>query len=189
MTVRLTLLAHAPTEATRRHRFPLDEPADDVTLPLLDAQATVLTSAARRCRQAAEALGAAATVEARLDDWDLGAWGGRAPTELDPAELQVWLSDPDAAPHGGESLAGLMIRVGGLLTELAGADGVLVACTHPAVLRAATVHALDAPLTAFWRVDVEPLARLSMTATGARWNLRLTTPESQPPIRPPTRHL
>jgi histidine phosphatase superfamily protein (branch 1) len=50
---------------------------------------------------------------------------------------------------------------------------VLAGFTHPAVLRAATVHVLDAPLAAFWRVDVEPLARLSLTCAAGRWNLRL----------------
>lgn len=173
MTLRLTLIAHAPTEATRKHRFPLDEPADAPSAITLDARADVLTSAALRCRQTAEAAGTPATVEHRLDDWDLGDWAGRSLSDLAPDAVRPWLADPGAAPHGGESLAALLIRVGGLLTELSTRDGVLAAFTHPAVLRAATVHVLDATLAAFWRIDVEPLARLSLTAAAGRWNLRL----------------
>jgi broad specificity phosphatase PhoE len=173
MTLRLTLVAHAPTEATRRHRFPLDEPADDPPAIPVDARAQALTSVALRARQTADAAGVSASVDHRLDDWNLGTWAGRTLDDVPPEALQAWLGDPDAAPHGGESLAGLLIRVGGLLTELSARDATVVAFTHPAVLRAATVHVLDAPLAAFWRVDVEPLARLSLTAAAGRWNLRL----------------
>jgi broad specificity phosphatase PhoE len=176
VTLRLVLVAHAPTEATRQHRFPLDEPADAAPVAAVDDRADALTSAAARARGTAAAAGVTAAVDHRLDDWDLGAWAGRDLGDVPAAQLRAWLADPDATPHGGESLAALLIRVGGLLAELSARDGVVAAFTHPAVLRAATVHVLGAPPAAFWRADVEPLARLPLTWTAGRWNLRLLSP-------------
>nr|BFE80044.1 hypothetical protein GCM10020093_026450 [Planobispora longispora] len=57
----------------------------------------------------------------------------------------------------------------------AAGPGRTVAVTHPAVVRAAVVHALGAPARSFWRVDVAPLARVSLTGRGGRW--RLSYPE------------
>jgi broad specificity phosphatase PhoE len=47
-----------------------------------------------------------------------------------------------------------------------------VAITHPAVVRAAIVHALGAPPAAFWRIDVAPLSRTDLSGRDGRWNLR-----------------
>jgi broad specificity phosphatase PhoE len=97
MTLRLTLVAHAPTEATRRHRFPLDEPADRPPALTIDARAGALTSSALRCRQTAEATGLAPSVDHRLDDWDLGDWAGRALSDLAPEAVRFWLADARTA--------------------------------------------------------------------------------------------
>jgi broad specificity phosphatase PhoE len=48
-----------------------------------------------------------------------------------------------------------------------------VAVTHPAVIRAAIVAALDAAPPSFWRVDVEPAGCVVMHFRGGRWTLRL----------------
>ena len=76
-----------------------------------------------------------------LRDWDLGRWRGRTLDEVGAAEpdaIEAWLSEPGAAPHGGERLTELLARVADWLTEVA-ADGHTVAVTHPAVVRAAVV--------------------------------------------------
>ncbi len=55
------------------------------------------------------------------------------------------MTDPDAAPHGGESLTGLLARVRGWLAEQAALDGTAIAITHGGVVKAAVTIALDAP--------------------------------------------
>ncbi|MFW6689656.1 histidine phosphatase family protein [Streptomyces sp. MAR4 CNX-425] len=135
-----------------------------------------------RCRQTADALGLAAEPEAELADWDVGRWRGRGLEELAAAEgeaVRGWLTDPAAAPHGGESLLQLRGRVGVWLDGLAGgadASGRVVAVAEAAAVRAAVVHALDLPSEAFWRLDVPPLSRTELTGRAGRWNLTCGAP-------------
>ena len=85
------------------------------------------------------------------------AHAGRAVASR-PEARGAWMTDPDAAPHGGESLRAFAARVGGLARRAGGAPTArAVAITHGGVVKAAVVHALGAPLEAFWRVDVAPL--------------------------------
>jgi broad specificity phosphatase PhoE len=115
-------------------------------------------------------------VDARLADWNLGSWAGRTLADVgagDPDGARDWLGDPDAAPHGGESLTGLLNRVGAYLAEMATTPGRHIAVTHPAVVRAAVVTVVAAPAATFWRIDVSPLTRVRLSAHACRWNLRL----------------
>src|SRR5689334_23413628 len=66
-------------------------------------------------------------------------------TTLFRSDLAIWLTDPTRAPHGGESVVDLISRVGGWMDTLTARRGRLVAVTHPAVVRAAILVALDAP--------------------------------------------
>jgi broad specificity phosphatase PhoE len=50
--------------------------------------------------------------------------------------------------------------------------GHIVAISHAAMIRAAILHVLEAPLSSFWRTDIEPLAVVRMTHNGSRWTLR-----------------
>jgi broad specificity phosphatase PhoE len=112
-----------------------------------------------------------------LADLDLGAWSGRTLTELEtdhPEGVAEWLTDPAATPHGGESLPALIDRVGAWLKGLTTGPTHVAAVTHPAVIRAAVLHALGAPLTCFWRLDVPPLSQTRLTHHGGRWQLRET---------------
>jgi broad specificity phosphatase PhoE len=81
------------------------------------------------------------------------------------------MEDPDSAPHGGESLRAFVARVAGWLDEQARQDGTCFAITHGGVVKAAAVHALGAPIEAFWRVDCAPLARTELHAHQGRWTL------------------
>jgi broad specificity phosphatase PhoE len=181
-TTRLTLIRHAPSAATRRSAFPLDEPLDARTLeearalrPRLDRADVAWTGPAARARQTAEALGLDATVAPELDECDFGAWRGRTLAELDtedPVAVAAWIEDPAAAPHGGESLLALLDRVGGWLDAHSGDGARSVAVTHAGVIRAALVRALDAPVQAFWRFDVAPLSRTVLHAHDGRWTVR-----------------
>lgn len=178
MTARLTLISHAATAATRSAAFPLDEsldrPDDLSPSPLLRRFDTVLSGPEIRCLATAEGLGFAPTVDPALADLNLGSWRGRTLADLeadDPAALLSWLSDPTAAPHNGESLTVLMDRI---TAWLAGVSGRTLAVTHPAVVRAVVIHALSAPLSSFWRLDVTPLSYTRLSLNGPLWTLRET---------------
>ncbi|AZK97246.1 histidine phosphatase family protein [Streptomyces tsukubensis] len=188
MTTRVLLLTAAVTAAARAVRFdsgaPLDEAGRAAALAAAGRTpraARVLTAPSRRCRETAAALGLGAEhqVEAAIADWDLGRWEGRGLAELtgsDPAAVGAWLTDPAAAPHGGESLLALRDRVGGWLAELAGRPPErILAIAEPAVVRAAVVHALALPPEAFWRLDVPALTVTELSGREGRWNLRLGT--------------
>ncbi|MGV0804594.1 histidine phosphatase family protein [Mycolicibacterium setense] len=176
--VRLTLVSHAMTDATAAGRFPTDEPLNALGHRQADAAVelgvidTAYCGPEKRTRQTAELLGVAATVEPRLADLDFGSWRGGVLGGVPPADLALWLTDPGRAPHGGESVIDVVDRVRRWLDSLAPVRGRLVAVTHPAVVRAAILVALDAPPKSFWRIDIAPLSRTVMHFRGQAWTLR-----------------
>ncbi|MGV0744276.1 histidine phosphatase family protein [Mycolicibacterium sp. XJ870] len=176
--VRLSLVSHAMTEAMAAGRFATDEPLSQVGHRQADASFELgLTDAAfcapeKRTRQTAELLGLRATVEPQLADLDCGRWRGDVLSEVLPADLDVWLTDPTRAPHGGETVVELIDRVRVWMDSLPARRGRLVAVTHPAVIRAAILIALDAPPKSFWRIDIAPLSRTVMHFRGHAWTLR-----------------
>jgi broad specificity phosphatase PhoE len=180
--MRMTLICHGATAATRLAAFPLDEPLEaravERAAMLRDAvphAARVLTSPALRARQTAEALGLHAEIEAALRECDYGRWAGCKLKDLQAAEpgaIALWLSDVSAAPHGGEAFSGLFQRVSAWLEEAMAGDGNIIAITHSSVIRAAIIHLLAAPLASFWRVDVEPLSMVELSGRGQSRQLR-----------------
>lgn len=172
------LISHASTEAQRVVAFPSDAPVSDrgrreltrSTAPVTDR---ALTAPELRTIETAAALGLSAAVEPLLRDLDFGRWTGRTMEEVPESGLAVWLGDPESAPHGGESIHDLIVRAGTWLTSLMDSPERIVAVTHAAVVRAATLCALGAPASAFWRVDVRPLAVTRLDGRDGRWNLRL----------------
>ncbi|MFC4056215.1 histidine phosphatase family protein [Actinomadura syzygii] len=184
MTVRLVLISHASTAAVRHARFPDDEPLDARGLAAATACHGALgrVSAAhrgpeRRCAQTAEALGLDAAPDPLLCDLDAGAWRGRRLTDLgseNPADVYAWMTDPGRAPHGGEPVADVIARTAAWLDRLPDTPSRIAAVTHPAMIRAAVLHVLDAPPGAFWRVDVPPLSQTRLSLNDGRWRLRET---------------
>ncbi|MFK3979147.1 histidine phosphatase family protein [Micromonospora sp. NPDC050397] len=182
MTTRLILVAHASTSAVRRAAFPLDEPLDGHGLADATAAADTLPrhdaarcAPSRRCLETAAALGLTPTMDNGLRDGDLGRWSGRTLDDVaadEPAAVAAWLTDPTAAPHGGESLGDLLDRTGAWLSELPGTAGTVIAVTHPMVIRALVVNAIAATPASFWRIDVAPLTRTVLRGGAGRWNLR-----------------
>jgi len=176
--VRLTMVSHAMTDAMAAGRFPTDEPLNAVGHRQVDACVELgRTDAAfcgpeKRARQTAELLGVHAVVDPKLADLDCGRWRGDVLGGVLPADLAIWLTDPTQAPHGGESVVGVIDRVRSWLEELTSRRGRLVAITHPAVIRAAILVALDAPPKSFWRIDVAPASRTVMHFRGHAWTLR-----------------
>ena len=182
MPARLTLICHGATAATRAAAFPRDEPLEDGALeqakalgPSLRRSDRAVTSPALAARQTAAALSLDAGVHPELRECDYGHWCGRKLADIQaahPAELAAWLSDPGAAPHGGESLLALMQRVSGWMSDRLHDDGHTIAVTHAAVIRAAVIDALGAPSQSFWRIDVEPLGLVDLRSDKRRWVLR-----------------
>lgn len=207
-TTRLTLIAPATGRDLREARFSGDGPVDPAalaraaragaalrgTFPRGSARWVVSPSA--RCRATADALrgpaphagpppglppGSPPEEVPGLAGPDMGRWRGRTLAEVsaeDPRALVSWLSDPAAAPHGGESLLSLRTRVGAWLdttrdTDREAGTGRVVAVVEPDVVRAAVAHALDLPAAAFRRLDVEPLGAVELTGRSGRWNLRV----------------
>jgi broad specificity phosphatase PhoE len=183
------LICHGSTIATRSAAFPLDEP--------LDAQATELaaivawlrtvdrsgTSPALRARQTAAALSLNPIADPALRDCDFGRWAGRPLRDIEaeePSSVAAWLSDADAVPHGGESIADLHRRVASWLDQHVGDKGHCVAVTHAMVIRVAILHALGAPMQSFWHIDVGPLSVTDLRSDGGRWVWRAHVMSSDP---------
>lgn len=164
--LRLHLVRHAGTAATRSLVVPDDEPATGA-LPDLTSwrgrAGEVVTSPARRCRIEG------APVEPLLGPWDLGEWAGRS---LDGLDLAAWRADPAYDAHGGESLLALSARVGELLRSWhSSRQGRLVAVTHAAVVKAAVAFAMGAPPSSCWSVDVAPGSVTELHSTPDGWRV------------------
>ena len=182
MTLRITWLTHGATSATRRASFPEDEPIEEKaheaaarlgdSIPCTDR---VLIAPERRTRETAAALGLSGTSDPLLRDCDPGRWAGRALAELraeEPQALAAWLEDPDADPHGGESVSDVIRRIARWSDSPERGEGRILAVTHPTVIRAALIHAMGAPASSFWRIDVAPLSRLILSRHGAHWRIQ-----------------
>jgi broad specificity phosphatase PhoE len=183
--VRLTLVSHAMTDAMAAARFPADEPLSDTGRRQVEAAceekaldingfaARQFVGPERRACQTARLLGLRATTEPRLADLDCGRWRGQPLGDVGPADLEAWLTEPARAPHGGESIVDLIGRVAGWLESLTHNVFPAVAVTHPAVIRAAILRALDVPAKSFWRIDIAPVSRTVMHFRDGCWTLKL----------------
>jgi probable phosphoglycerate mutase len=131
------------------------EPAALVTSPSARATATA--------RPIGRALGLVARPEPRLAEMDFGTWEGKTGAEVGAGgeaaqrHLERWRADPELAPPGGESLAALRTRVRQVADELAAeGEGPVVAVTHMGPIKTLLLDALGLPLTAAWRVVLDP---------------------------------
>lgn len=176
---RLTLICHARTVAQKLARFPTNEPVED--LPLASEAFCARFASPRRLvcgpelrtQQTAAWFGADAQIDPALRDCDWGRWHGQSIKDLQANQdeaLQTWLADPEAAPHGGESVRQLTQRIAKWLDTVAVMPGHVVAVTHPFVVRAALMQVLQG--TAFNAIDVEPLSMIELRFNGI-WRLRL----------------
>ncbi|MFE6666434.1 histidine phosphatase family protein [Streptomyces sp. NPDC057697] len=195
MTVHVMLISPALNAALREARFDGDAPLDAAgagrarsaapAVPPADRQ---LRGPSERCAGTADALGLHAAPEPALGGWDMGRWSGRRLEEVsaaEPAAVSEWLTDPSAAPHGGESLLELCSRARRWLETPAPAgergDHRVLAVVEPAVVRALIVGALALPPEAFWRLDVPPLTLTGLSGRSGRWNLRCGQPLAPAP--------
>ncbi|WP_432191795.1 histidine phosphatase family protein [Streptomyces sp. bgisy027] len=193
MSLRVTFVAAARSSSLLAERFQDDRPLDQAgwdevqsvaygLLPLAAAELRYC-SPTPRSRATGDALGYAPLVQLALRDCDMGRWGGLTLGEAmarEPDAVDVWLADPRATPHGGESLLGFIGRVGGWLDTRPVDDGDrIVAVAEPSVIRAALVYALKAPPSMYWNIDVRPLSATTVTGRAGRWNLRFDAGSTQ----------
>ena len=186
MTTRLHLLCSASTSSVRSIAFAADEPLDprgreslSRLLGRLPSCDIVICSPALCAAQTAEGLGLDAKTEALLCDCDFGCWAGRTLADVQaqaPDAVTEWLQNPGAAPHGGESFADVMTRVGGWMDSLLAGQRSILAITHATVIRAAIAHVLGAHPQAFRHIDVGPLTRTKLSGGGGRWTLAALIP-------------
>ncbi len=84
------------------------------------------SAACARCDTAAAiaaAHGLAVEVDERLIELDYGEWDGVALADVAATDWAAWRADPEFAPPGGESLAGVTRRVASFLADAAGRRG------------------------------------------------------------------
>lgn len=185
---------HGVTASTVAKRFSGTNGAD---LPLVDlgiaqAEATgaqlaqrggadvIVASPLLRTRQTAEriavALGldpSATVIHDGFRETDFGVWDGLTWDEAAaqyPEEISAWLGQPQISAPGGESYVATHERVGEAVRDLLhGYPGRrIVVVTHVTPVKSAVVHAVGAPLDAFFRMEVRPcsLTTLAWFADG-----------------------
>lgn len=182
MTSRVTLISPATTRSLREARFddgcPLDTSGAALAGSAADSLPTadrVLVSPTVRCRETASALGLTPLGAPELGGLDTGRWRGRTLDEVsaeEPDAVTGWLTDPTAAPHGGESVRALCERVAGWLDASGEIAGRTLAVVEPEIVRAVVVVVLKAPEASFWRLDIPPLTANDLSGRSGRWNLR-----------------
>jgi broad specificity phosphatase PhoE len=176
----VVLLCHAVTEGIREARFGGDDPPtraglEDARSLTFPRAGLAVCAPSQACRSTAAHLGLDVRVDDRLAGCDYGRWTGRTLDEVlaaEPEALSRWMEDPGAAPHGGESIAALGVRVGRWLDDQPGEAHTVLAVADAAVIRAAVVHAVEAGPRSVWRIDVSPLTRTVLAGEPGRWSLR-----------------
>jgi broad specificity phosphatase PhoE len=181
VTVRITFIAHAATEAQRQAAFPLDEPVSERERARIAGLGRNLPKAERawsapeqRAQQTCGLLGLRAMPADGLRDCDYGRWRGRKMEDVqseDPEGFLAWLTVPNSTPHGGESIETLIGRAGRWMDEQADVKHT-IAVTHPAVIRAAVVYALRLSSQNFWRFDIAPVTVTDLRFHHGVWTVR-----------------
>lgn len=181
MTIRLTLLCAHPADTSAQAVFGHTPDsgyaphAVGAALAALRPHSWAVCSPAAGSAQTAAALGLTPTAEPALRDIDYGAWRGRAVADVvaaDPHGYSAWLTDPDASPHGGETVRLLCHRTANWLDSVSAESGRALVIAEPAVIRALLVHALSAPVRAFWRLQVSPPYTVCLTRHAGGWSVQ-----------------
>lgn len=189
---RLRVQAHAPTARASALVF---GDTGSLVRPLIQdpsvgsrEQRLALCGPEPACAQSATGAGWAVQVSDQLRGPDCGHWTGRTLAEIaaaDPAGLAGWLADPDARPHGGETLTELIGRLTTLLqlpdqtpVEADGDEAPQLWLATPLVVRALVVAALGAPPVVLFAVDVSFGGEVLLSGSGRRWRLQGLTRNS-----------
>ena len=112
----------------------------------LPAMERLVTSPLQRCMRLAERIGAARglvpVVDDRIREMDFGRWERVPWSAIDRTELDAWAADFfHARPHGGESVAMVLERVGAALADYRRSGVSHAVVTHGGVIKAARAAA------------------------------------------------
>jgi probable phosphoglycerate mutase len=179
---RLVLIRHGETDHTTQRRFSggllsanpglNDTGRSQVRAtaewlaPVADQIDVVLASPVRRTRESAEIVAAGlgkheVLIDEGFAEMEFGTWDGMTfieVSEVFPEELQAWFGSMDHAPGGGESFRMVEQRVleglDRVLTTYAGKTVALV--SHVTPIKTLVAHALEAPLTSLYRLELTP---------------------------------
>lgn len=190
----LVLVRHGVTAHTVEKRFSgglasanpglSDEGRDQIRAtadwlaPLAEQVDAVVSSPVRRTLESAEilaeVLGHEVEVEPGFAEMEFGAWDGLTFDEVAArhgADLEAWLGSLDVAAGGGESFREVEKRVlDGLQRALdAHAGRTVVVVSHVTPIKTLVAHAVDAPLEAVFRMELQPasVSVLAFYAGGA----------------------
>lgn len=180
--MKLSLIALGPTTGARDAVF--GETGELLEPPALAVRPGTVVYCAPEpaCRQTAASSGTEPVELDGLRGPDFGSWCGLAlqqVLESDLAGLQSWLSDPAAAPHGGESLAVQLRRVGAILDATGWPEQGATVVATAATVRAACVHALGAPAESLLHLDIAPGSTARISLTRGTWRLQSLVPPSR----------
>lgn len=179
---RLILIRHGETDHTTEKRFSgglasanpglNDTGREQVRAtaewlkPVADEIDVLLSSPVRRtlesARIVAEVFGEREILlEDGFAEMEFGDWDGKTFLEVSEQhkdDLEAWLGDLDDASHGGESFRRVEERVlaalDRVLTTHAGKTVAVV--THVTPIKTLVAHALEAPLTSLYRMELSP---------------------------------
>jgi broad specificity phosphatase PhoE len=186
---RVYLVRHGETawSLSRQHTGTTDIPLTEngcsvarLLVPVLARQEfeLVLVSPLERARQTCElaGLGARATIDADLCEWNYGDYEGRTPQQI-RAEAPEWLIFRDGCP-GGESPEQIAARVDRVIARVRAVEGNVALFAHGHVLRVLGARWLGLPVSGGcgFLLDTATLSVLSYYhGSGAieRWNAAL----------------
>jgi probable phosphoglycerate mutase len=143
----------------------------------------VLTSPMTRCQQTAEivaaALGVPVTVDRDLREMDFGLWEELTFDEVGdryPEDLRRWQQAASAPPTGSsETFAALFDRMGAAAERYASryAGASVLAVTHVTPVKGLVAHALSAPPSALFHMELSSACFSRITYTGGEACVRL----------------
>jgi len=131
--------------------------------PIGEAVHVVVTSPVRRTRESAEILadrlGVGLVEEPGFAEMEFGTWDGLTFEEVQenrPDEIDAWLGSLDVAPGGGESFREVEKRVLDALSRVLErySGKTVVVVTHVTPIKTLVAHAIDAPLSALFRMEL-----------------------------------
>lgn len=179
MTSVIQLICQGETLANRHSRFPFDDPLTETSLNQIHQLKAcfgpfshIWTAPEQASWQTAQGLGLSGEPVEELAEPGYGSWAGipiKTVVEQNDGAIQRWLSGE--APPGGESIAQVMVRTGSWLSRRVAERGEQCAVVSSGVIRAMVIQLLDAPVSAFQRIDILPLSMTVLRSNGKRWHL------------------
>ena len=175
----LYLVRHGRTEANAHLRLQgrIDLPLNDVGRRQAAALGLAITEIDRlicspmlRTRQTAEVFGMEPELDDRWMEMDYGVMDGVRMAEVSPEMWDLWTSDADYAPEGGETLHELAARVWAACDDLIDDAQTrnIVVVTHATPIKAGMAWALGAEASLTWRafVDQASITRIMVRDRG-----------------------